>query len=130
MLNRIEMRCSSILKGLMSRMLNVIIILSSYLMNFCMKTSFKYAWMLDKPKAEHERGITIEIALWKFETNKHYFTIIDEPGHRDFIKNMITGTSQGDAALLVVAANQGEFEAGISKDGQTHEHALLAYTLI
>jgi len=93
------------------------------------KASFKYAWVLDKLKAERERGITIDIALWKFETTKYYFTIIDAPGHRDFIKNMITGTSQADCALLVIAAGQGEFEAGISKNGQTREHALLAYTL-
>jgi len=93
------------------------------------KASFKYAWVLDKLKAERERGITIDIALWKFETTKYYFTIIDAPGHRDFIKNMITGTSQADCALLVVPAAQGEFEAGISKNGQTREHALLAYTL-
>jgi elongation factor 1-alpha len=93
------------------------------------KASFKYAWVLDKLKAERERGITIDIALWKFETSKYYFTIIDAPGHRDFIKNMITGTSQADCALLVVAANTGEFEAGISKEGQTREHALLSYTL-
>jgi len=93
------------------------------------KASFKYAWVLDKLKAERERGITIDIALWKFETQKYYFTIIDAPGHRDFIKNMITGTSQADAAVLVIAAGQGEFEAGISKNGQTREHALLAYTL-
>uniref|UniRef100_A0A8C9JRD6 Elongation factor 1-alpha n=1 Tax=Panthera tigris altaica TaxID=74533 RepID=A0A8C9JRD6_PANTA len=82
------------------------------------KGSFKYAWVLDKLKAERERGITIDISLWKFETR-----------HRDFIKNMITGTSQADCAVLIVAAGVGEFEAGISKNGQTREHALLAYTL-
>ena len=93
------------------------------------KSSFKYAWVLDKLKAERERGITIDIALWKFETTKYYFTIIDAPGHRDFIKNMITGTSQADVAILVIASGKGEFEAGISENGQTREHALLAYTL-
>jgi elongation factor 1-alpha len=85
--------------------------------------------VLDKLKAERERGITIDIALWKFESPKSVFTIIDAPGHRDFIKNMITGTSQADAAVLVIASPVGEFEAGISKDGQTREHALLAFTL-
>jgi len=93
------------------------------------KGSFKYAWVLDKLKAERERGITIDIALWKFETTKYYVTIIDAPGHRDFIKNMITGTSQADCGVLIVAAGTGEFEAGISKNGQTREHALLAFTL-
>ncbi|KAI0162158.1 translation elongation factor 1 alpha chain [Xylariaceae sp. FL1272] len=93
------------------------------------KGSFKYAWVLDKLKAERERGITIDIALWKFETPKYMVTVIDAPGHRDFIKNMITGTSQADCAILIIAAGTGEFEAGISKDGQTREHALLAYTL-
>jgi len=84
---------------------------------------------LDKLKAERERGITIDISLWKFESPKYYFTIIDAPGHRDFIKNMITGTSQADVALLMIASPQGEFEAGIAKEGQTREHALLAFTL-
>jgi elongation factor 1-alpha len=93
------------------------------------KGSFKYAWVLDKLKAERERGITIDIALWKFETPKFYVTIIDAPGHRDFIKNMITGTSQADCGVLIIASGVGEFEAGISKNGQTREHALLAYTL-
>ncbi|XP_060949394.1 elongation factor 1-alpha-like [Limanda limanda] len=93
------------------------------------KGSFKYAWVLDKLKAERERGITIDIALWKFETTRYCVTIIDAPGHRDFIKNMITGTSQADCALLIVAGGVGEFEAGISKNGQTREHALLAFTL-
>eukprot|EP00658_Telonema_sp_P-2_P034989 TRINITY_DN254_c0_g1_i10.p1 TRINITY_DN254_c0_g1~~TRINITY_DN254_c0_g1_i10.p1 ORF type:complete len:534 (+),score=230.30 TRINITY_DN254_c0_g1_i10:145-1602(+) len=93
------------------------------------KGSFKYAWVLDKLKAERERGITIDIALWKFESARFMFTIIDAPGHRDFIKNMITGTSQADLAVLIVACGMGEFEAGYSKEGQTREHALLAHTL-
>lgn len=93
------------------------------------KGSFCYAWILDKLKAERARGITINITLNKFETNKYNVTIIDAPGHRDFIKNMITGTAQADVAVLMISSAQGEFEAGISAEGQTKEHALLAFTL-
>ncbi|VFV41367.1 elongation factor 1-alpha 1 [Lynx pardinus] len=94
------------------------------------KSSFKYAWVLDKLKTECECGITSDISLWKFETSNIETDIItDVPGHRNFFKNMITGTSQADCALLIAAAGVGEFEAGISKNGQTCEHALLAYTL-
>ena len=89
----------------------------------------KYAWVLDKLKEERERGITIDLAFWKFETNKYVFTVIDAPGHRDFVKNMITGTSQADAALLIVSAKKGGYEAGTGPGGQTREHIFLAYTL-
>jgi elongation factor 1-alpha len=96
------------------------------------KASFKYAWVLDKLKAERERGITIDISLWKFETPKYYVTIIDAPGHRDFIKNMISGAVQADVALIMVPAD-GNFTTAIQKgdhksgqvQGQTRQHARL-----
>ncbi|MCK4474271.1 translation elongation factor EF-1 subunit alpha [Candidatus Bathyarchaeota archaeon] len=93
------------------------------------KETFKFAWVLDNLKEERERGLTIDLRFLKFETPKYYFTVIDAPGHRDFVKNMITGASQGDGAVLFVSAKRGEFEAGIGPGGQTREHAFLAYTL-
>ena len=92
------------------------------------KGSFKDAWIRDNPKAERERGITTDISL-KSETSKCHFTIINPPGHRDFVKKMTTGASQADVAVLVVASASGEFEVDVSKNGQTREHILLSYTL-
>jgi elongation factor 1-alpha len=86
------------------------------------KGSFEFAWVMDNLKEERERGITIDIAHKRFDTDKFYFTIVDCPGHRDFVKNMITGASQADAALLVVAAPDGVME-------QTKEHVFLSRTL-
>ena len=93
------------------------------------KATFEFAWVMDHLKEERERGVTIDVAHRRFDTDKYYFTIIDAPGHRDFVKNMITGASQADCALLVVSAKKGEFEAGIGPGGQTREHAYLAKTL-
>jgi len=91
--------------------------------------TFKYAWVLDSIKDERERGITIDLAFQKFETNKFFYTLIDAPGHRDFIKNMITGASEADAAVLVVSVKPGETEAATEPGGQAREHAFLARTL-
>ena len=93
------------------------------------RETWKYAWVLDRMKEERERGLTIDLGFYKFETKKYFFTIIDAPGHRDFVKNMITGASQADCALLVVSAKEGEYEAGVSAHGQTREHIFLAKTM-
>ena len=93
------------------------------------KSSFAFAFYLDSMKEERARGVTIACNTKTFTTDNWHYTIIDAPGHRDFIKNMITGTSLADCAILMIASTPGEFEAGISKNGQTREHALLAYTL-
>ena len=86
------------------------------------KAGFGFAYVMDGLKEERERGITIDVAHKEFYTPNYYFTVIDAPGHRDFVKNMITGTSQADAAVLNVAANDGVNE-------QTKEHAFLARVL-
>ena len=91
--------------------------------------SFKYAWVLDQLKDERERGVTIDLAFQKFETPKYFYTLIDAPGHRDFIKNMITGASEADAAVLVVSAKKGEEDVALNTGGQAREHAFLLYTL-
>jgi elongation factor 1-alpha len=86
------------------------------------KATFEFAWAMDHLKEERERGLTIDVAHRRFDTDKYYFTIIDAPGHRDFVKNMITGTSQADAAVLLVEA-----PAGVM--AQTKEHVWLSKTL-
>src|SRR3989344_4308292 len=88
------------------------------------KPGFEFAFVMDRVKEERERGVTIDLSYQEFPTQKVFFTIIDAPGHKDFIKNMITGTSQADAALLVVSADPGD---GIQE--QTKEHVFLAKTL-
>jgi len=86
------------------------------------KGSFYFAWVMDGLKEERERGVTIDVAHKKFYTDKFFFTVIDAPGHRDFVKNMITGTSQADAAVITCSAIEGP-------QAQTKEHVFLATTL-
>ena len=91
--------------------------------------TFKFAWVLDKLKDERERGVTIDLAFQKFETKKYFYTLIDAPGHRDFVKNMITGASEADCAVLVVSAKPGETDVAVAAGGQGREHAFLLRTL-
>eukprot|EP00035_Acanthoeca_spectabilis_P005069 m.109861 g.109861 ORF g.109861 m.109861 type:complete len:938 (+) comp12856_c0_seq1:339-3152(+) len=93
------------------------------------KGSFKYAWVLDDTEQERERGVTIDVAQAYFETSSKGVTILDAPGHKDFLPNAIMGVAEADAAVLVIDATRGEFETGFGKGGQTREHAIVARSL-
>ncbi|CAH8607221.1 unnamed protein product [Heterobilharzia americana] len=93
------------------------------------KASFAYAWILDQTAEERNRGVTMDIAQTSFETKSKRIALMDAPGHKDFVPQVIGGATQADAALLVINATRGEFETGIGTGGQTREHARLARLL-
>lgn len=93
------------------------------------RESWFLAYIMDVDEQEREKGKTVEVGRAQFETEKRRFTILDAPGHKSFVPNMIQGASQADIGVLVISARKGEFEAGFEKGGQTREHAQLAKTL-
>src|SRR3989338_7296116 len=101
------------------------------------KATFEFAFYTDTQAQERERGITISCKTKKFKTTNHYYSVVDAPGHRDFIKNMITGTATADVAILMVPAELGGFEKTIQKadhaarevEGQTRQHARICNLL-
>lgn len=86
------------------------------------------SWALDTNQEEREKGKTVEVGRAYFETERKHFTILDAPGHKSFVPNMIGGAAQADLAVLVISARKGEFETGFDRGGQTREHAMLAKT--
>jgi peptide chain release factor subunit 3 len=90
------------------------------------RESWYLSWALDTNKEERKRGITVEVGRARFETEKRRYTILDAPGHKSYVPNMISGAAQADVGVLVISARRGEFETGFDKGGQTREHAVLA----
>ena len=86
------------------------------------------SWCMDTNQEERDKGKTVEVGRAYFETEKKHFTILDAPGHKSYVPNMIGGASQADLAVLVISARKGEFETGFERGGQTREHAMLVKT--
>eukprot|EP01082_Thalassiosira_pseudonana_P015913 g14268.t1 g14268 contig9:1501114-1502870(+) len=93
------------------------------------RESWFLAFIMDTNEEERAKGITVEVGRATFETEAHRYSILDAPGHKNYVPNMIMGASQADVGILVISARKGEFESGFDKGGQTREHALLAKTL-
>lgn len=92
------------------------------------RESWYLSWALDTNQEERDKGKTVEVGRAFFETECKHFTILDAPGHKSFVPNMIGGAAQADLAVLVLSARKGEFETGFDRGGQTREHAMLAKT--
>merc|ERR1711939_1281145 len=92
------------------------------------RESWYLSWALDQTKEERAKGKTVEVGRGFFETEKRRYSILDAPGHKNFVPSMVSGASQADVGVLVISARKGEYETGFEKGGQTREHAVLAKT--